>query len=87
MQEFGRTIPEALGNPFGLLIASGDHWRASRRTLTPAFSSFKIKQVQYENNSSVFGLLIMSHKKLLTSLFRVWINIIDVLTYSQMLQV
>ena len=53
MQEFGRTIPEALGNPFGLLISSGDHWRVSRRTLTPAFSSFKIKQVQYGNNSCI----------------------------------
>ena len=31
--------------PTGLLFGAGETWRASRRALTPTFSSFKMKAV------------------------------------------
>ena len=35
----------ALGVPIGLLMASGDHWKSSRKALSPTFTGLKIRQV------------------------------------------
>ena len=56
-QVLGRMIIEAAGNPVGLGLSVGGYWRASRRALNPAFSSFKIKQVWHENSAYIYLLL------------------------------
>ena len=38
-------VKEPYGLAKGLLITTDDHWRAARRTLSPTFSSSKMKMV------------------------------------------
>ena len=42
-----RFIPEPYG-PEGLLTATGDEWRDKRHSLTPAFSTAKMKMVRFK---------------------------------------
>ena len=40
-----QLLAKAANAEIGLAEGSGFHWKSSRRALTPAFSSFKTKQV------------------------------------------
>ena len=45
VQALSRLMVGALGVPIGLLMASGDHWKSSRKALSPTFTGLKIRQV------------------------------------------
>ena len=40
-------IKEPYGLNKGLLLATGDHWRMARRSLSPTFSASKMRMVEF----------------------------------------